>query len=61
MTDVSINEANEQNYNGAHKPVGFRFSGDLKLSAVWKKGYDYLMKLEVSVDSHDKSNRKAKS
>lgn len=47
VTEASLNGANEQNPNGAYKSVGFRLSGDLKLSVVWKKSYDYLMKLEV--------------
>lgn len=46
-TEVSLNEANEENYEGAHRPVGFRLSGDLRLSVVWKKTYDYLIKLDV--------------
>lgn len=48
ITDLSLNEANEQNYNGAHRPVGFRVSADLKLTVVWKKSYDYLLRLDVS-------------
>ena len=47
VTEIALNEANEQSYEGAHRSVGFRFSGELSLSVVWKKTYDYLIRLDV--------------
>jgi len=51
LTDLSLNEQDDQVLTGAHRPVGFRFSGELQLSVVWKKSYDYLIKLEVGSSS----------
>ncbi|XP_067931798.1 microsomal triglyceride transfer protein large subunit-like [Watersipora subatra] len=46
-TDVSLNEANDQKGEGAHRAVGYSLEAELKLSVVWKKSYDYLFRLDV--------------
>lgn len=48
VTDLSMNKAQTQSHDTVKRPVGLRVTADLKLSVVWKKSYDYLMRLEVS-------------
>lgn len=52
VTDLSMNKAQKQSHDTAKNPVGFQVVADLKLSVVWKKSYDYLMRLEVSEIFH---------